>query len=271
MSPEDRGAGRADLGVVDVDRYLARIGYTGDRRATAEELADLQLAHMVAVPFENLHVVAGLPMSTDVAWSYAKVVEAGRGGWCFELNGAFGALLHTLGFTVTYHSARVWDAAAKALGPALDHLCLIVEAWGERWLVDVGFGDSSLTPVRFDTDEDQDRRPRRCRLMRVGDEVQYLEWMHWQEWELQYSIDLTPRTPTDFQPRSDALAAGEGTGYFTSKPFATRALSGDGSRVWLLKDRLKRVDGVRHEPTEVPVAESTWEATLMEWFGMTRP
>lgn len=257
--------------VVDVDRYLARIGYTGDPIPTASVLAALQLAHMIAVPFENLDVVARRPVSTEVAWSYPKVVDAGRGGWCFELNGSFGALLEALGFRVAYHSARVWDAAAKELGPELDHLCLLVEAAGDRWLVDVGFGDSALTPLRFDTGDVQERRPRRCRLDRTGDEVEYLEWMPSNDWELQYTVDLAPRTLGDFQARSDALASGAGGGYFTEKPFATRALSGDGSRVWLLKDRLKRAEGSRHEQVETPVDESAWDVMLREWFGMSRP
>ena len=91
---------------VDVERYLNRIGHHGPTEPTAETLAALQLAHMIAVPFENLHVVHGTQMRTDLGWSYPKIVEHGRGGWCFELNGAFGALLEALGFPVTYLSAR---------------------------------------------------------------------------------------------------------------------------------------------------------------------
>ena len=227
---------------IDVGRYVRRIGFEGPTTPTAATLAQLQLAHMISVPFENLHVVHGARLRTDLAWSYPKVVEQGRGGWCFELNGAFGALLEAIGFPVTYLSASVWSPKLGELGPPLDHLCLVVVADDERWLVDVGFGDSSLTPLRFDSEDEQDRRPRRGRLERVSELVHYLEWVHG-DWEVQYAIDLTPRTLTDFQPRSDALAGGAGDGHFSTKPFATRALDADGSRVWLLKDRFKRVDG----------------------------
>jgi hypothetical protein len=125
--------------------------------------------------------------------------------------------------------------------------------------------------VRFDTDDEQDRRPRQCRVERVGDLVHYLEWMPWGGWEIQYGIDLTPRTLAEFQPRSDALAAGAGDGYFSSKRFATRALDDRGGRVWLLKDRLKQVAGGASHPTEVPVAPNDWEPTLQRWFGMSLP
>ena len=259
---------------IDVERYLRRIGLSMPAdgvRPTAAALAELQSAHMIAVPFENLHVVAGARMPTDVGWSYPKVVEQGRGGWCFELNGAFGALLQAIGYDVTYLSACVWDPNRLELGPPLDHLCLVVVAEDERWLVDVGFGDSALTPLRFDSIDEQDLRPRRGRLERVGDLVHYLEWMHWDDWEVQYAVDLTPRALAEFQPRSDSLAGGAGDGYFSAKPFATRALDADGSRVWLLKDRLKRVDGAARDLVELPVEPAEWDATLQQWFGMSSP
>lgn len=258
------------LPATEVDAYLARIGHTGSLRPDATTLAELQAAHLVSVPFENLHVVAGLPVRTTVDWSYPKIVERGHGGWCFELNGAFGALLESLGFAVTRLSAQVWDAGTRQLGPPLDHLCLLVESDGERWLVDVGFGDSSIGPVRIDTTDEQPRRPRPVRIERAGGErdgVLHLFELG-TEWVLQYAIDLTPRALPEFQPRSDALAAGDGGGFFSSKPFATRALDPDGGRVWLLRDRLKLRSGDA-EPVEQPVDD--WDAALTAWFGITRP
>lgn len=254
----------------DVDRYLARIGYDGPTSVDPDTLAALQTAHMVAVPFENLHVVAGHPMSTALEWSWPKIVERRHGGWCFELNGAFGALLQRLGFDVGRHSARVWDPATGALGPDLDHLCLVVHVDGERWLVDVGFGDSALTPVRLDTDVVQPRVPRDVRIERRGHRVRYLEDVQG-EWVLQYELGLDAQPLAAFQPRSDALAAGAGSGYFSAKPFATRALDAAGSRVWLLRDRLKVADGRARRLTETPVPDDEWDAALATWFSMERP
>jgi N-hydroxyarylamine O-acetyltransferase len=257
---------------IDVDRYLTRIGWDGERppAPTLEHLVALQLAHMTTVPFENLHVVAGHPMPTSLDWSVPKVVDERRGGWCFEINGAFGALLAALGYDVALHSAQVWDPSATELGPELDHLCLIVRVDGVRWLVDAGFGDSSVTPVSLDTADEQVRLPRRARVEHDdAGRILYLEWMHFDEWEVQYGIDPTPRELADFQPRSDELASGAGGGYFSEKPFATRALGGDGDRVWLSRDRLKVRRGDGHQaPTEAPVAAEEWPAVLAEWFGM---
>jgi len=256
----------------DVHRYLARIGWTADLSPapTLEHLFGLQLAHMTSVAFENLHVVAGTRPPTALDWSLPKIVDQRRGGWCFEINGAFAALLRALGYDVTLHSAQVWSAQAKELGPELDHLCLIVTVDDARWLVDAGFGDSSVTPVSLDTRDEQHRLPRRARVEHDDHgRIVYLEWMQWDDWEVQYVIDPTPRQLPEFQPRSDELASGAGGGHFSEKPFATRALNEHGDRVWLLRDRLKvrRGDGHR-SPTETPVAAGAWDDVLREWFEM---
>lgn len=228
---------------------------------------------MTSVAFENLDVVARTPVRTTIDWSIPKVVDRGRGGWCFEINGAFAALLETLGYEVARHSARVFHPPTGGLGPALDHLCLIVTLDGERWLVDAGFGDSSVTPVRLDTPEPQDRRPRRAKIERsTAGGWRYSEWMHWDDWELQYEIDPQPTELGDFQSRSDELASGADGGHFTEKPFATRALNDQGDRVWLLRDRIKIRRGDGHQmPEERSVPPGRWADVLAEWFGMAAP
>ena len=257
---------------VDVDRYVERIGFESRVTIDADSLAALQLAHLMWVPFENLHVHAAVPVHTTLDWSLPKIVEQRRGGWCFELNGAFSALLETVGFDVTLHSAQVFDAASGELGPQLDHLCLIVTVDGTRWLADVGFGDSSLTPVLVDHDGEQDRRPLRCRTEWIDGRLHYAEETAAGEWTLQYVVDPAPRALEEFQPRSDELASGAGGPHWTEKPFVTRALDEHGDRVWLLRDRVKVRRGRGWEaPTEEPVDAADWDATLLSWFGMTRP
>ena len=78
---------------MDVDAYLDRIGIPGPIAPDLDNLERLQRAHLTAVPFENLDVYARRTVRTDDDWSVSKVVGAGRGGWCFELNGAFATLL----------------------------------------------------------------------------------------------------------------------------------------------------------------------------------
>jgi N-hydroxyarylamine O-acetyltransferase len=129
---------------VNVDAYLGRIGYQGSREPGIRTLAALQRAHMLAVPFENLDIHLGGRLVLDRAVNYEKIVERGRGGWCFELNGLFGWLLQQLGFEVTLLGSRV--DGSQGGGWDLAHLLLRVDL-DQPYIVDVGFGEGSLDPL----------------------------------------------------------------------------------------------------------------------------
>ena len=94
---------------MDARRYLHRIDADVAPEATPslELLAKLQRRHLQTVPFENLDVVAGREISIERGAHYEKIVEAGRGGFCYELNGLFDWLLGELGFTTRFVEGRV--------------------------------------------------------------------------------------------------------------------------------------------------------------------
>jgi N-hydroxyarylamine O-acetyltransferase len=127
-----------------LDRYLQRISYEGARTPDLATLAALQRAHILALTFENLDVQLQRPLTTDVEEAYEKIVERGRGGWCYEMNGLFGWALTEIGFDVTRLGAGVMREASgdAALG---NHLCLLIQCDGARF-ADVGFG-GSLTKI----------------------------------------------------------------------------------------------------------------------------
>jgi N-hydroxyarylamine O-acetyltransferase len=121
-------------------RYLERIGLSGPLPVTARSLAAIQWAHLHAVPFENLDICAlDHRFSLDIPDIYGKVVERGRGGFCFELNGLLATLLESMGYEVWRMAAHFADEAAP---DPFDHLILMVTvpADGSRWYVDVGAG-----------------------------------------------------------------------------------------------------------------------------------
>jgi N-hydroxyarylamine O-acetyltransferase len=93
--------------VVPVNAYLARIGYFGASSPTSANLRAIHRAHLFAVPFENLDIALGRKIVVDEDVTVRKIVELRRGGFCYELNGAFAALLQALGFQITLLSARV--------------------------------------------------------------------------------------------------------------------------------------------------------------------
>ena len=82
---------------IDLDAYFARIGYSGPRAPTLETLKALHFAHATAIPFENLDVLAKRPILLDPPVLQKKLVAQKRGGYCFEVNGLFAAVLRQLG------------------------------------------------------------------------------------------------------------------------------------------------------------------------------
>jgi N-hydroxyarylamine O-acetyltransferase len=125
---------------VDLPAYLARIGYEGTLDPTLETLKSLHFAHASTIPFENLDILLGRGISLDPADLQAKLVTARRGGYCFEQNALFAAVLESLGFPLRRLAARVQFGATE-IRPRT-HMLLEVEVENEPWLVDVGFGST---------------------------------------------------------------------------------------------------------------------------------
>ncbi|MFF0134836.1 arylamine N-acetyltransferase [Streptomyces sp. NPDC005227] len=131
------------------DAYLRRIGAQHPAWPTSDVLRELQLRHLRTVPFENLSIHLGEEIVLDEKRLLDKLVGARRGGFCYELNGAFGALLSSLGFDVTLLAARVYGDDGKP-GIPYDHLALRVRTVdGGDWITDVGFGAHSHYPLAF--------------------------------------------------------------------------------------------------------------------------
>jgi N-hydroxyarylamine O-acetyltransferase len=142
------------MDVDTVNRYLDRIGARRPAEPTASALRELHRRHLEAVPFENLSIHLGEPVVLTEEALVDKVVLRGRGGFCYELNGLFAALLTALGFDVTLLAASMFGEDGT-LSPAFDHLTLLVEL-DERYIADVGSGVHAVHPLRRDWPEAQE-------------------------------------------------------------------------------------------------------------------
>jgi N-hydroxyarylamine O-acetyltransferase len=132
----------------DLDRYLARIGLPAPVVPDAATLRSVHLAHVSAIPFENLDIQMGLPIRLDLASLHRKLIERRRGGYCFEHNTILLHALRALGFDAVACEARVRQGAAPGHIRARTHMVLLVRLDGARWLADAGFGgDGILEPV----------------------------------------------------------------------------------------------------------------------------
>ena len=128
-----------------LETYLRRIGFEGAPRPDLETLIALHRQHLLSIPYENIDVQLGRRCDLDVARSYRKLVEQGRGGWCYEMNGLFGWALREVGFEVRRVNGAVLRAERgdAAIG---NHVVLLVQL-DETWIADVGFGDGIVEPI----------------------------------------------------------------------------------------------------------------------------
>jgi N-hydroxyarylamine O-acetyltransferase len=179
-----------------VDAYLDRIGAAGPGVLDGTSLAALHRAHQHTVPFENLSIHLSESISLDESALLEKIVTRRRGGFCYELNGAFAVLLRALGADVRLVGARVYGT--DRFGPPFDHLALIV--WppdgSGPWVADVGFGSHSVHPLLFEERAEQVDPAARFRLVETADgDVDVLK-----SGQPTYRIEPRERSLEDFAP-----------------------------------------------------------------------
>lgn len=182
----------------NLDDYLARVGFDGEREAALSTLEALHVAHLGRIPFENVDVYLGRPGSLDLGSLQARMVRARRGGYCFEQNTLFAAALRSLGFQVATLEARVRPEGATATLPRT-HMLLRVSADGRGWLADVGFGgDGPLLPVPLDGAL-QEQPDGAYRVEQEDDGVHVLTVRRNGRWRDLYAFTLAPALPVDFE------------------------------------------------------------------------
>ena len=208
---------------MNIEAYLKRINYSGSLEPTAETLRALQAAHLLAVPFENLSIHAGEPIVLNEDALFAKIIENKRGGFCYEANGLFAGLLRALGFEVSMLSAGV-ARRDGGFGPDFDHMTLMVTL-AERWLADVGFGDSFLEPLLLDSRDEQVQGTRAFRLVDDNDHLILQRRDDGGDWIPQYRFTLQPRTFADYEQMCHFHQTSPES-HFTKAPLCSRATPG---------------------------------------------
>jgi N-hydroxyarylamine O-acetyltransferase len=189
---------------LDLEAYLRRIGVDPAipraGGATHATLAALHVAHVAAIPFENLDILLGRPILLDVGALQRKLVAARRGGYCFEQNTLFQAVLESLGFRVTPLAARV-RSGAISVRPRT-HMLLRVLLDEVPFLADVGFGAGGVVqPVPFAEGVVVSTGPFSHRVAREG-ELWVLQGDSGKGWADQYAFTLEPQHPVDFEVAS---------------------------------------------------------------------
>jgi N-hydroxyarylamine O-acetyltransferase len=254
------------MAAFDLDRYLTRIGWSGSRAATFDTLAGVLRAHMTAIPFENLDVLLGRGIRVDLDSVAAKIVDARRGGYCFEHGTLCQAALTHLGFAPVAHAARVIMLRRREEAP-LTHMVLTVSVGGRTFVLDPGFGGHApLVPVPLEEGQDvRDGSDRHRMVRRDG------------EWVLEAWVDGTyaPLWTTSLQRAEpvDFLMANHFVSTYPVSPFVTslmlRAFSPRG-RVSMMNRDLTVRDGSSVEKT-VLTDRAALRSILATDFGFDLP
>ena len=185
---------------IDLDRYFARIGYTGMPRADLDTLRVLTKLHPAVITFEAVDVLLGRPVDISPGAIQAKLIDGGRGGYCFEQNGLLKRVLEALGFAVEGLIARVlWMLPPDAPPMPLTHMALRVTIDGKRWLADVGFGACIAgAPLQLDAiGTEQPTRHETFRLVHRGAWT-LLEAQLTDGWQPLYMLSPEPALDADY-------------------------------------------------------------------------
>jgi N-hydroxyarylamine O-acetyltransferase len=238
--------------------YLERLGLSAPPPPTWAGLQQLVTRHLQSIPFENLDVIEGRGGELTTQGALHKVVVRRRGGFCYELNEAFGALLVHAGFQVRRIEARVWAQPQQQFGPPFDHLALVVSLPEGQFLTDVGFGDNNRTPLRIPADAVADvsglytLRQRSDELWRLARPERPL-----------YDLSLATQPLEAFAPMHRFHQTSPES-IFSKGLICTRATP-DG-RITLSGDRLTVVEGARR--TQSSAADR--DLALERYFGIAR-
>jgi N-hydroxyarylamine O-acetyltransferase len=242
---------------VDVDGYLKRIGAERPTGTGLADLAALHAAHPRTVPFEDYDIHLGEPLSLDLDDLEDKVVTRHRGGFCYELNGLFAALLRELGFAVTLHSAFELRAGGEP-SPDFEHLRLVVRTDDGPYLADVGNGAAWTAPVPL--------VPGTHDHLQVHTDGE-LWWAnrrtHEGHWEREWTWTLRPRELAEFLPRC-RFQENDPESHFVNRRLA--ALATEHGRISVVNGLLKETEGDRQ--TERALDPDEERAVLADRFGL---
>lgn len=253
--------------MIDVPAYLARISYDGPVEPTLPVLQRLHLAHLQSVPFENLDIHLGRPISLVEEDLFAKVVSRRRGGFCYELNGLFAGLLREIGYDVTLLAAQ-FPLTDGRTPIECDHLVLRVEASGmSPVLADIAAGrDSFASPLVIEGEAEQVQPGVGAAFRLLPEDAAMRLWRRepGSEWQPAYGFTWRPRQMGDFAEGCRFHQTSPESG-FTQKRLCT--LMTNEGRITLSDNVLIMTrNGVREE--EHLPDNAAWLAALQTHFGI---
>jgi N-hydroxyarylamine O-acetyltransferase len=248
-----------------VSDYLNRIQYTGDLTPNYPLLQQLQKNHLLHIPFENLDIHYHTPIQLELHHLFQKIILSKRGGFCYELNTLFYHLLAQLGYQASLISARVFNSETNSYGMEFDHLAILVEMDEQNYLVDVGFGEFTFSPLHLQPGNIQHDPRGDFKFDKLVDDY----------WLVSKITDQVPVPQYKFTLKKRALAEFESMCYyhqtsphshFTQKRLITRpTLNG---RITLAGNTLKIIEHTK-PPIQKKFENHEFNTYVQTWFNIT--
>lgn len=252
-------------GAFDLAAHLARIGYAGPLDPSLAALRAVIARHAATIPFENIEVFAKRGVSLDSTALQRKMLQGGRGGYCFEQNILLREALGTLGFQVTGLMARVVRGMPDSAVTPRTHMLLRVDLTEGAYLADVGFGNLMPTaPLAMVPEQEQRTSHEWYRLMPAGEEL-LLQARLADAWQSVYRFPLQPQFQIDYEVANWFTSTRPG-GLFVENLVVARP--SDGCRTTLFNNRfsVRRMDG-RVDQRELAGIDD-YRTVLAEAFGL---
>lgn len=244
-----------------LDAYLERIGHSDAVRPDLPTLTALHRAHLLSIPYENLDIHLGRPLTLDPARMFERLVAQRRGGWCYEMNGLLAWALGEIGFDVTLLSSTV-DRATGGAAAEGNHLVLLVQL--ERpYLADVGFGNGFLEPLPLEPGAHRQGH-RSFQLELAGERWHYRPGP---DDGPGYDFTLAPRRLADFAAQCERQQTAPGSGFVRTT--VCHRLTPDGT-VSLRGAVLSTAGAAGTTRREIADAHD-YAATLGQRFGLDLP
>ncbi len=181
-----------------IDAYLKRINYTGSLTLSPETLRGLHSAHVFHIPFENLDIHLGNPISLEPDAIFEKLVHNRRGGYCYEMNGLFSRVLLAMGFDLIRLQGRIMFGSDEVRPRS--HQVSLINLDGEKWIADVGYGGRGLLePIRLLPNEEVQQYTETFRLLEDPFYGYILQSKIEGEWQNLVGFTLEPQHPVDYR------------------------------------------------------------------------
>lgn len=183
----------------DLDAYFDRIGYGGTASPDEETLRDIYRLHVRTFPFENLNPLLRRPIPLDLASLQRKMVQDGRGGYCYEQNLLLSGALRAIGLQVTGLAARVLSEPFAERLPPRTHMLIRIDIGSTTYVGDAGFGGMTLSePIRLEPGLPQPTSHEPRRILPVeGDFVMQASVR--EKWRTLYRFNLEPQALSDYE------------------------------------------------------------------------